>query len=125
MHEYIDDFATEIPDEALKILYSLGREFSFDPLSSVESEKYFIKLLKGFDGSDLTEWLRNAVRKDFLFIEKKPAWIQGSEWQFSDGKPMMFVGQINLPPQKKVFHDDAAFYVFWNQDTGETVIQIA
>ncbi len=72
MSEHMDNFATEIPDEILEILYSLGREFSFDPLSSVESEKYFIKLSNEYDGIDLKEWLRNTVRKSFLFIENKP-----------------------------------------------------
>ena len=91
MSEHMDNFATEIPDEILEILYSLGREFSFDPLSSVESENYFIKLLNEYDGIDLKEWLRNTVLKRFLFIENKPEWIQGPEWQFSNGKPMIFV----------------------------------
>ncbi len=127
MSEHMDNFATEIPDEILEILYSLGREFSFDPLSSVESENYFIKLLNEYDGIDLKEWLRNTVLKRFLFIENKPEWIQGPEWQFSNGKPMIFVGQINLPPQKTKLHDESMFYVFWDRDTGETktIIQIA
>ncbi|EMS71392.1 hypothetical protein [Ruminiclostridium cellobioparum] len=127
MSEYVDNFSTEIPIESLKILLRLGREFYFDPLSSIESEEYFIKLLKKCEGDNLESWLRSAVSKNFLFLESRPEWIQGSEWQFSEGKPMMFVGQINLSPQKTGLHDDAVFYVFWDRESGETktILQIA
>ena len=61
------------------------------------------------------------------FIDRSPEWIQEAEWQFADGKPMVFVGQIDVPHAKGVFHDDASFFIFWSPDTGEVrgTIQVA
>ncbi|MEK4327832.1 hypothetical protein MKX70_18580 [Paenibacillus sp. FSL R7-0312] len=42
MSEYVDDFTSEIPLDKMEILLQLGKEYSFDPLSCIESEKYFM-----------------------------------------------------------------------------------
>jgi hypothetical protein len=40
---------------------------------------------------------------------------------------MVFVGQVAVPQPTGYFHDDAAFFVFWNPDTGKvrTIVQVA
>ena len=50
MSEYVDNFESLIPIEMLDILLDLGNEFSFDPTSSFESEKYFKNLIEKYDG---------------------------------------------------------------------------
>lgn len=97
MSEYMDDFTSKIPLDKMEILLQLGKEFSFDPLSCIESEKYFIKLLEKYQDNtdnDLKDLLRTIVAKDFQVVDKKPEWIQDPEWQFNNGKPMTFVGQL-------------------------------
>lgn len=131
-NEYIDNFTSKIPLEKLDILLELGNEFSFDPQESCESEKYFIDLLEKYsenfcDLEDLKQFLRQIVMRDFQIICQKPNWIQGSEWPFTrNGKPMIFIGQIECKKEKINLHDDAIFYVFWDRDTGDikTIMQI-
>ena len=129
MNEYVDEFTTEIPLDKMKILLDLGRKFSFDPLSCIQSEQYFIALLKKYQDhdDDLQDLLSAVVAKDFEVIDKRPEWIQDPEWQFNNGKPMTFVGQLELEQDKIKLHDDALFYVFWDRETGttKTIIQIA
>lgn len=130
MNEYIDDFITEIPLDKMKILLQLGKEFSFDPLSCSESEKYFVKLLEKYqekNNIDLKDLLRTVIEKDFEVVDKKPEWIQDPEWQFNNGRPMTFIGQLEIKQDKLKLHDDAIFYLFWDREIGitKTIIQIA
>lgn len=128
MREYID-FTSEIPFDKMEMLLKLGNEFSFDPSSSVESEEYFLNLLSKYqnEGSDLETLIRKQIKKDFRVLDKKPIWIQDPEWQFNNGRPMEFVGQIEIKQEKIRLHDDAIFYIFWDRETGitKTIIQIA
>lgn len=128
MSECLDEFTSEIPLNKMKILLDLGKDFSFDPLSSNESEKYFIKLLEEYqDNNSLKDLLRTAVANDFEVADKKPEWIQDPEWQFNDGRPMIFIGQLEIKHNKIRLHDDAVFYVFLDRESGitKTIIQIA
>lgn len=130
MSNYSDNFISEIPLDKMKILLQLGKEFSFDPLSSNESEIYFIKLLEKYknkNDNDLKNLLRIVVAKDFEVVNKKPEWIQNPEWQFNNGSPMTFVGQLEIKYDRLMLHDDAIFYVFWDREIGitKTIIQIA
>ena len=128
MREYID-FTSEIPFDKMEMLLKLGNEFSFDPSSSVESEEYFLNLLSKYqnEGSDLETLIRKQIKKDFRVLDKKPIWIQDPEWQFNNGRPMEFVGQIEIKKEKIRLHDDAIFYIFWDREIGitKTIIQIA
>lgn len=128
MTEYID-FESEIPLDKMELLIKLGEEFGFDPLCSVESEEYFMKLLLKYQDEDdsLMNLLRQEIIKEFKCVEEKPKWIQNPEWQFNNKKPMEFVGQLELKQSKIRLHDDATFYVFWDRETGitKTIMQIS
>ncbi|MHA6529393.1 hypothetical protein [Paenibacillus sp. BAC0078] len=128
MSEYVDDFTSEIPLDKMRILLQLGKEFSFDPLSSIESEKYFIKLLEKYQGNndnELKDLLKSVVSKDFEAVDKKPEWIQDPEWQFNNSRPMTFVGQLEIKYNTGRVDHDAIFYVFWDRESGitKTIIQ--
>ena len=41
MMEY-EEFVSKIPEDTLEMLYELGEELDIDPLSSSESENYFM-----------------------------------------------------------------------------------
>ncbi|MBD5135606.1 MAG: hypothetical protein HDT39_06545 [Lachnospiraceae bacterium] len=128
MSEYID-FTSEIPWDKMEILLKLGNEFYFDPSSSIESEEYFLKLLSKYQGcdDDLVTLLRADIKKDFKVLDKKPDWLQDPEWQFNNGRPMEFVGQLEIGHDKNGLYDDAVFYVFWDREMGitKTIIQTA
>jgi hypothetical protein len=125
----VDSFESEIPLEHLDILLDYGIEFGFDPTSSVEMESYFAKLILTYSGSqnDLHSWLGANIKETFRCVGKKPEWIQNPNWCIEAGRPMWFVGQINIPVESGVFHDDASFYIFWNPETGSVkgVIQVS
>ncbi len=120
-------FETDIPDKELLELMELGNEMGFDPLASMESEEYFLKLLEKYAplGEEKMQAVRKEIEKDFLTFDKPPQWIQGSEWPFFNGKPMYFVGQLDTADNKKAMPCGLCFYVFWDKETGtiETIAQ--
>ncbi len=117
-----DSFESKIPAEHLKALLQLGRKYGFDPTASDEIENYFVKLLGEYKGEEIgfINWIEEKIRCDFRNIKEKPEWIQNPEWKFCGDRPMIFIGQIEMPAKFKYFHDDAVFYIFWDQETGET-----
>lgn len=108
-------FESEIPDEALKLLYDLGKPLELDPLGSEESKRYFARVVATYTGEKkgLADYLREVIRRTFPLLGKPPCWIQGSEWQFYDGRPMTFVGQLDT-------ENCISFYLFWDEPSGET-----
>ena len=107
--------------ETYKLLLSVCSQYQVDPSSSLESESFFRNLLSQYNGSSDTEsitgWLSEQIAQWFIAIGERPKWIQSSEWQFIDGVPAIFAGQIDISTQNnevasKLFHDDTSYYVF-------------
>jgi len=121
-------FDSSIPLPDLEVVLSVCAERNIDPTSSVESEAFFADVLRiaRENRVDLIEAVRDSLSR-FRSVSNPPLWIQNPDWQFANGRPMVFVGQINVPAQASQFHDDAHFYVFWDPDTGETktLVQVA
>ena len=117
----MDNFASRIPQESMTLLLDLGNEFHFDPLSSIESETYFLSLLENYRGpEDLTAYLRTQIHRDFRFFNAPPDWLQGPDWPFHRGKPMYFVGQLDSTVRRDGFAYGLMFYVFWDPEDGAT-----
>ena len=114
-------------EDTLELLYELCEELDIDPLSSSESENYFYSLLSAYQGKkeELEPYLKGQIKKDFKFLKEMPEWLQGQDWQFHNGKPMCFVGQMEAKVNQDGHIHSLMFYVFWDMDTGttETVIQ--
>lgn len=90
--------------------------------SCCESEKYIREqLLSQIDPNlskqKMKSWLKEKIKKWYPHM-KIPKWIQSPNWPFSNGKPMMFMGQVNLD-NSTCFHDTTSLYVFFCIDTGE------
>lgn len=88
---------------------------------------YFEKMLKasgGRQGKELELFLKETVKQDFPCLGKRPGWLQEPQWPIVDGKPLVFVGQLDLGA---MFHDTARVYVFVDPGTQRvsTVIQAA
>ncbi|MCI0711703.1 MAG: hypothetical protein L0154_16220 [Chloroflexi bacterium] len=114
----LDDLDTL--DVALKVC----NRYAVNPLSSDASEAFFNKLLQDYDGdknnkAQLRRYIKKHVSESFVALNKRPEWIQGAEWPFFEGEPMIFVGQVDISvsednPARLMFHDDTTFYLFIN-----------
>ena len=115
-----DLFCSGIPAEYLELLLDLGIEYGFDPTSSIEMEDFMMSMLSEFSeqNGDLQEWMRSRLKGCFRCVKDSPVWIQNPDWQVESGRPMWFVGQVDIPAAQGVFHDDASFYIFWDNETG-------
>lgn len=91
--------------------------------------EFFDNCAQGFHGSeqDFIDFVRKNAAHWYQSLGHSPRWIQEAEWPFSDGRPMIFVGQLDIKGPSTYFHDDASFFLFWNPQNGETktVIQVA
>ncbi len=116
------DFSSDIPESDLYLLLDLGKKYGFDPLCSDESEKYFTDLLQSCNvtGDKKKNFLESRISQDFKCNVDIPQWVQDPEWPFDEGKPMFFVGQMELEINRDGYLFTNVFYVFWNMKTGET-----
>lgn len=67
------------------------------------------------DKSELIKYVKEKIKSDYVCLKKKPAWIQSPDWQYHNGKPMVFAAQIDLCD---LFHDKSNLYVFIDKDDG-------
>ncbi len=99
-----------------------------DP-SSGSGPEFFGAIIENFSGTkaECLAYITDNVTTWFRCMDKPPLWIQGADWQYWNGKPMVFAGQVNIPYSSGWFHDDVSFFVFYDPDTGvtETVSQIS
>lgn len=115
----------EVYVELMKTLSDIGVR----PDLPIECEHYFTKMVDEFPGnqSEFINHVRENMRSWFRSLSDEPTWLQEPEWQFHNGKPMVFVGQINVPPTGEFFSDEAVFMTFWDADSGEikVLVQVA
>lgn len=44
------------------------------------------------------QWIRQRLQASFLFVAQKPTWVgSGRPWPFFEGRPMVFIGQQEVP----------------------------
>lgn len=122
----MDTFDTPISIAHLELLMDIGSRFGFHPLSSLEAESYFVKLLESAPSDALEEYLISSVEKAFKTMATAPQWIQDPEWQFTSNGPMLFIGQLHVSGSSGYFHDDGYCYIFFDPKTGvfKTVLQL-
>ncbi len=118
MH-FDDPKNTDADREIYSLVAEVAREYGADPTVPIESEEFFRNLLANYDGpiEGLQEWLAEQLPKYFIAIGERPRWLQGAEWPFDNGSPMVFVGQIDILAESEnfpaeLFHDTTSFYVF-------------
>jgi len=61
----------------------------------------------------LQSWLKEKIKTDFRYLKKQPKWLQSPEWPVENGKPMVFLGQIDI---SELSHDDAQAYLFFDEE---------
>ncbi|MCL2309250.1 MAG: hypothetical protein FWC42_03095 [Proteobacteria bacterium] len=74
--------------------------------------------------TEKTKWLKTRLLSVFQCLKKPPKWLQDCMWPIREGKPLIFVGQLELGSE---FHDDSIVYIFLDRDTKEcvTIVQSA
>ncbi len=124
-----DQNPTQQELEVYELVLDITGRYNIDPSSSVEAENFFVDLLASYEGNleDIADWLDQQIRLDFKVIDKWPKWIQNSDWVYIEGKPAVFIGQIDLSVANnnlasQIFHDDVSFYVFIGEEGIKTVI---
>lgn len=116
-----DNFKTALDADFLQFLYPLADELGFDPLCSIEAERHFLGLQnRNWVRGEANENLERGIRASFTSLTSPPEWIQGAEWPFEEGEPMIFIGQIETPPNLLV--GDRGFYLFVGRKTGNTQV---
>ena len=115
----------DISSDLLEIVAEAGAYINVP----IESHQFYERLWREFHGSreDFLGYVRKNVSDWYTVMSVSPNWIQEAEWPFSDGRPMIFVGQVDIKGPSAWFHDDASFFLFWNPSNSEakTVIQVA
>lgn len=93
-----------------------------------ECQRFLEHELSRFAGSEseFANYAREHAREWFPSCNSPPEWIHNAEWQFEDGRPMCFVGQVSIPQSAGIFHDEASIFVFANAKGAiKTVLQVS
>ena len=120
LKNFDDPTISEADLQIYLLVVDVANRYGVDPSSSVEAEAFFHNLLREYTGAsnDLESWLDQEMRRHFHWLSAPPRWIQGAEWPFAEGQPMIFAGQIDLNKAERekvsptLFHDDTALYIF-------------
>src|SRR6266542_3518051 len=100
-HKGLSEMLTLADTNTMMVVVRVAHPYGVDPLGSSEAEVFFNELLSRYeeptDQASLSEWLNHQLAELFTAVGDRPRWIQNPEWQFADGKPMVFAGQINIP----------------------------
>jgi hypothetical protein len=123
----LDDLLDD--DSTMTAIFAIVTPLGAVPGRPLEGREFLDRAVRDFDGDaqGFVAYLATQAPLWFRSLSQPPEWIQEAEWQFHEGKPMTFVGQVEVPAAVGVFHDDARFFVFWDQHDGatRTVIQVA
>ncbi|NIJ78421.1 hypothetical protein FHT08_003555 [Xanthomonas campestris] len=82
---------------------------------------YFSRAIDGegaSKGKALVGMLKKKIAQDFRFLKAAPKWLQSPDWPFVEGRPLVFVGQIDIGSLR---HDTAQLYIFYDEHTGTFV----
>jgi len=122
----MSEFYDENPKRYDLLLIAL-RKFALDitPTGDLghvkQAEDFWRELWEQYDGPEddnrRIAWLQDQVPRYFRSFTARPKWIQNPDWPFAGGKPMIFVGQLDVDVEAgnlaaQFFHDDVSYYLF-------------
>jgi len=119
----MDEFTTPLEGPLFPSLLDVCRAHGIDPMASAEMERHFVALVSEFHAlatpQDFAGWLGERLVREFQSVAEPPLWVQGAEWPFNAGRPMVFVGQFEIAGTALHPLAGASFYVFWSPISGE------
>jgi hypothetical protein len=109
-------------DQAIQqVVWDVCEQHGIDPDVPAETLPLLRQLVEQFTGepdvASFGTWLTGEIPRHFIALADRPQWIQGANWPWANGKPMIFAGQIDVDTAEsaeaaKLFHDDTTFYLF-------------
>jgi len=78
--------------------------------------EYFSDITKNYNGSnkkEIKELIKNKIKKDFISIKAPPKWVQNPEWPIEKGRPLIFIGELDI---SHLLHDISKVFVFYNHN---------
>ena len=106
----------------LELMVLLAREVAATPDTPAAARAFFRHLAETFAGTS-EEFLAHVQRSAagwFPAAGPRPRWLQAENWLWgSDGKPMTFLGQLDITATARAFPWDCSIYVFVDQADGE------
>lgn len=114
-------------DDVYELLVRMGLKYDFRPDIPLEAESLMRDLVASYNGpeQDFSLWLETEVKSRYRSIGRRPEWIQDPDWPLAEARPMVFVGQIDVPSgATQHLKHDASFYVFWDPLTGRTAVVV-
>jgi len=87
---------------------------------------YLFSMIKEFgiskNNGNLKKWIKDEIKRRFVYTNKPPKWLQGAEWPIVNGVPLKFIEQV----ENKTMHDISCDYKFSDADNKIKIItQIA
>ncbi len=79
-------------------------------------KKHILPADRTLSKADQKKYIRQRYTELFKFQIKPPRWIQNPEWPVKNGKPLFFLGQIEIK-NSELFHDNGAVYLFADTET--------
>lgn len=111
--------------EELKFYGLIGTiaEEEFSASITDDIDQHFVKMLYQQHNDvgkpkNKREWIRKELKKHFVCLTTLPAWIERltiPSWPFFEGRPMVFIGQLNVPHNEVsevTFSPGAVLYIF-------------
>jgi len=87
---------------------------------------YLFSMIQEFNTSknsgNLKKWIKDEIKRRFVYANKPPKWLQGAEWPIVNGVPLQFIEQV----ENTTMHDISYDYKFSDADnTIKIITQIA
>ena len=62
--------------------------------------------------------IEDKIKKEFIYLKKYPQWLQAPNWPIENGKPLVFIGELDL---SNISHDTTRVYVFYNSQNNSFI----
>lgn len=116
-------------DDVYGTLMRVGLRFGFRPDVPEGMEEFVRAVVGDYKGSPegFEEWFSKRATECYRVLEERPGWIQDPEWPVYNGKPMVFVGQLDFREGTEYLgRHSGTFFVFWDPEAPmlRTILQV-
>ncbi|MEO1527856.1 MAG: hypothetical protein AAFX06_20690 [Planctomycetota bacterium] len=122
--DVIEDFLTQAEVEfTASTQYSDTARLVLDALPSYLDPpmEFVIPLIPDDPGMSKTkkkQVLKQLLKEAFPCAGKPPRWVQSPDWPIVEGRPLLFIGQVQIDVPD-LFHDSGFVYIFYSTADSE------